>query len=279
MILTDKQRDDLAREITAAIMDNDRTAPFTPGELERRRTELFTMCADDFQTQRDALEWRRPFYIPDDRGTFGFMRLRDANGRVLGYATGDALDDPDDGRYNPTAEDKRVITDMIRHGARLYYYIGDELATMAGATLKEYTRTAVREYERKRHRLFDLLDTSANNSAVYIAIHESYYSQYNAAYDFPTLPAGTNTRKAYYAHLVNRALRGELTYKHVVAFPRGKGSRPSNWDVRRGVSLQIRYAVGYNNFVGLNGRDAIADDENDVNTERYDATLFNNAVR
>ena len=94
MILTNQQRDALITEITAAISGNARTSLLFSGELEKGRTELFVMCRREYMEQRSVYNGHRPFYIQDDRGTFGFMRLRDDDGRVLGYDDGDAKDDP-----------------------------------------------------------------------------------------------------------------------------------------------------------------------------------------
>ena len=279
MILTNQQRAALITEITAAISGNARTSLLFSGELEKGRTELFVMCRREYMEQRSVYNGHRPFYIQDDRGTFGFMRLRDDDGRVLGYDDGDAKDDPADQRYNPSPADREKITAAIKGGTPLYYYVSEEYATMTGVTLPAYTRRAVNEYERKRHRRFDMMDANPNNSAVYMALHESYFTQYSDEYDLPTLPAGTKARKDYYARLIQKAANGEITLTHVQRFPNGKGTRPKSWGDGIGIILSIGYAIGYNCYVGLNGRGTIAHDENEIDTEKYDASLFSGAIR
>lgn len=280
MILTNQQRDALFNEILGAIANDIRTNLTFSKELEEGRSQLFKFCRREYEEQRDAMECRRPFYIQDKRGTFGFIRLRDRNDRVLGYKDGDAMDDPADMRYNPTADEQKTIAALIDDGAELFYYMSAELSTMNGITLTAYTKAAVQTYERKRHRKFNLFDPSPNNSAVYIALYESYYTHFADAYDLPTLPAGTNARREYYLRLLRNAADGKITFAHVRRFQHGRGTRPSSWRGGYGSILKISSAIGYNKFVGLNGRGILSKNESEVDTTtKYDSTLFYGAIR
>ena len=283
MILKELQRDALINEITGVIMDNQRTKVMMLDELVNDRSELFVMCWNDYQEQSDVFSLQRPFYVPDERGTFGFMRLRDDNGRVLGYE-GNADDDPTDEHYKPTPADKRKITAIMESGTPLYYYIGDQLAVSLGVVLTEYTKPAVYEYERKRHRLFDLNDPNPNNSAPYMAIFNSYFTQYQTISDLPTLTAGTNARKGYYVRMLQRTAKGEITINEIRHLPHGKGLRPKEW--KNGLPddfdftiLRTRMATGYNCFVDLNGNNGFPSDESGIYDERTEPGLFWNAIR
>ena len=292
MVLKDLQRDALKNEITGVIMDNQRTSVIMLDELIKDRSELFVMCWNDYQEQNDVFSLRHPFYVPDERGTFGFMRLRDDDGRVLGYE-GNADDDPTDEHYKPTPADKRKITAIMESGTPLYYYIGDQLAVSLGVVLTEYTEPAVYEYERKRHRLFDLTDPNPNNSALYMALYESYFSQYDQyldigaikagmdgkvrRYDFPTLTAETETRKNYYARLIRRVTNGEISIKQIFHFPHGKGIAPkSGKHVLKSIAGEIR---GYNAETTRFGYDIVPRDENEIDLERIPQGLFWHATR
>lgn len=280
MILNDHQRDALLEEITTAIKNDVRTSLLFDSELEKGRSKLFAICRRDYQEQRDAMEYRRPFYIQDKRGTFGFVRLRDKNDRVLGYKDGDAMTDTADMNYKPMPDDRETISSLISQGEKLYCYISEELATMTGVLLTSYTKPAVYEYERKRHRVFNLFDPSPNNSAIYIALYESYNTQFLDAYDLPTLPAGTNARREYYTRLLRKAADGKITFAHVRRFDHGKGTRPPSWGDGNDAIIQIGNAIAYNTFVGLNGRGLISKSENEVDaTTKYDSTLFSGAIR
>lgn len=284
MILNDQQRDALITEISGTIRENQRSKVMSLNELLKDRSELFVMCWNDYQEQSDELFGRRPFYVPDERGTFGFMRLRDDNGRVLGYE-GNADDDPTDGHYKPTPAEKRKIAAIMESGTPLYFYIGDDLAISLGIILTEYTKPAVYEFERKRHRLFDMTDPNPNNSAPFVALYHSYFTQYETVYDLPTMTAGTDARKGYYARLIQRAAKGEITIKQILHFPRGKGLHPKEWD--NGLPpdfefsfLSWRMAIGYNSYVHLNGKTGFPDNENDADDlERMELGLFWKAIR
>ena len=284
MILNDQQRDALITEITGTIRDNERTKVLFLDELVKGRSNLFVMCWNDYQEQSDEIFWRRPFYVPDDRGTFGFMRLRDDKGRVLGYE-GDADGDPTDECYKPSAADKRKISAIMESGTPLYYYISDELAISLGIVLTEYTKPAVYEFERKRHRRIDINDPDVNNSALYVALYHSYFTQYGTMYDLPTMTAGTDARKGYYARLIQKAANGELSIKQIWHFPYGKGLHPKEWN--NGLPdnfdfgiMSVRMAIGYNSYVQLNGQTGFPDNESDAETmERADKDLFWKAIR
>ena len=284
MILTDQQRDALITEITSAIMENERTKLLFDLELENDRSELFVTCLYDYQEQTDAIECARPFYVEDERGTFGFMRLRDDNGRILGYEGHDGKEDPADGHYNPSPADKRKIATIIGNGTPLYCYISNELAIKLGIVLTEYTKPAIYEFERKRHRRFDLTDPNPNNSAPFMALYKSYFSQYGTVYDLPTLTAGTDARKGYYVRLIQRAANGEITYNQVRRFPHGKGLHPKTWDngfpddADFGI-FTLRMAIGYNSYVELNGKDRFPSDESEIDDTRLDPGLFSGAIR
>lgn len=283
MVLKDLQRDALKNEITGVIMDNQRTSVIMLDELIKDRSELFVMCWNDYQEQNDVFILRRPFYVPDERGTFGFMRLRDDDGRVLGYE-GNADDDPTDEHYKPTPADKRKITAIMESGTPLYYYIGDQLAVSLGVVLTEYTEPAVYEYERKRHRRFDLNDQNPNNSAPYMALFRSYFTQYQTISDLPTLTAGTDARKGYYVRMLQRTAKGEITINEIRRLPRGKGLRPKEW--KNGIPddfdftmISTRMATGYNCFVHLNGNNGFPSDESDIYDGKMEPGLFWRATR
>ena len=283
MVLKDLQRDALKNEITGVIMDNQRTSVIMLDELIKDRSELFVMCWNDYQEQNDVFSLRHPFYVPDERGTFGFMRLRDDDGRVLGYE-GNADDDPTDEHYKPTPADKRKITAIMESGTPLYYYIGDQLAVSLGVVLTEYTKPAVYEYERKRHRLFDLNDPNPNNSAPYMAIFNSYFTQYQTISDLPTLTAGTNARKGYYVRMLQRTAKGEITINEIRHLPHGKGLRPKEWknglpDDFDFTMISTRMATGYNCFVHLNGNNGFPSDESDIYDGKMEPGLFWRATR
>lgn len=283
MVLKDLQRDALKNEITGVIMDNQRTSVIMLDELIKDRSELFVMCWNDYQEQNDVFSLRHPFYVPDERGTFGFMRLRDDDGRVLGYE-GNADDDPTDEHYKPTPADKRKITAIMESGTPLYYYIGDQLAVSLGVVLTEYTEPAVYEYERKRHRRFDLNDQTPNNSAPYMALFRSYFTQYQTISDLPTLTAGTDARKGYYVRMLQRTAKGEITINEIRRLPRGKGLRPKEW--KNGIPddfdftmISTRMATGYNCFVHLNGNNGFPSDESDIYDGKMEPGLFWRATR
>lgn len=283
MILKELQRDALKNEITGVIMDNQRTSVIMLDELIKDRSELFVMCWNDYQEQNDVFSLQRPFYVPDERGTFGFMRLRDDNGRVLGYE-GNADDDPTDEHYKPTPADKRKITAIMESGTPLYYYIGDQLAVSLGVVLTEYTKPAVYEYERKRHRLFDLNDQTPNNSAPYMALFQSYFTQYQTISDLPTLTAGTAARKGYYVRMLQRTAKGEITINEIRHLPHGKGLRPKEWknglpDDFDFTMISTRMATGYNCFVHLNGNNGFPSDESDIYDGKMEPGLFWRATR
>lgn len=288
MILNDQQRDALITEITGAIRDNGRTNVTTWHELFENRSELFIMCLNDYDDQSDAIFWRRPFYVPDDRGTFGYMRLRDDNGRVLGYE-GDAHGDNCDMNYKPSAADKRKISAIVQSGTPLYYYISEESAVSLGIILTEYTEPAVYEFERKRHRRIDITDQNPNNSALYVALYKSYFTQYQTMYDLPTMTAGTDARKGYYARLIQKAANGELSIKQIWHFPYGKGLHPKEWkngfpDNFNFELISWRITFAYNHFVKLNGNMDFPHDENDILNDPYADTrilngLFGKATR
>lgn len=280
MIITNEQRETLVSEIKTAINRNTRTNLLFSAELDNGRSDLFVMCRRDYEEQTAVKRFKRPFYIADKRGTFGFMRLRDDDGRILGYSDNTQHDDDTtDQNYKPSTDDVKKIKALIANGSPLYYYISEDLATLTGVILKEYTERAVYEYEQKRHRLFNLDKSTPYNSAVYIALYESYFTQYQSVYDLPTLTAGTDARKGYYGRLIDKAVKGEITINHIKRFPRGKGSRPKAWENPNDI-ISIGHAVGYNTFVQLNGQNTFASSENDIDdARREDLALFNHAVR
>ena len=86
MILTDQQRDALITEITQAIRNDENincSVIINKYEKSAEHSTLFYICWHEFQNQRDTYKGLHPFYVEDERGTFGFMRLRDDNGRIL----------------------------------------------------------------------------------------------------------------------------------------------------------------------------------------------------
>lgn len=282
MIITKEQRDALVSEIQMAIESNARTNLLFSAELDNGRSDLFVMCRRDYQEQTAAKRFKRPFYTPDKNGTFGFLRLRDHDGRVLGYngnGQHDADDDPTDLNYKPSPDDIRKIKSLIANGSPLYYYASEELAATLGVVLKAYTEPAVYEYEQKRHRLYNLDKSTPYNSAVYIALFESYFTQYQTAYDLPTLTAGTDARKGYYARLIEKATQGQININHVRRLPRGKGSRPKAWEPPKDIITVIN-AVGYNAFVQLDGKNYFASSESEIDDTRpEELALFNHAIR
>lgn len=285
MILSDSQREELTAEITEAINGNYRTRVLFEENIKEGLSDLLGMCWNDYNEQSDVFLCRRPFYTEDERGTFGYMRLRDDNGRVLGY-DGDGGDDLTDSHYDPSPADKRRISSIMESGTPLYYYVGFELANYLGVVLKEYTRQAVYEYERKRHRLFDLTVQGENNSAPYIALYKSYFSQYGKIYDLPTLTAGTEARKGYYTRLIERVRKGEVTLSQIRHFPHGRGLHPKTWknelienDAVDFSPMVVRKAEAYNSYVHLNGVEDFPHSEDDIDMTRMDGGLFWQAVR
>lgn len=216
--MNDQQRDALVMQVRRAIMDDARTSVPNDDDLERGRTELFVLCRREYKEQLNGLEWRRPFYVPDGHDPKGFTRLRHANGHVSG--SDDNGGEMTGTGYAPTDDERKTIAELIAQGAGLYYYASEGLATAISGLIRD---------DNGRHRRFDLYETNRNNSAVYMAIHESYFTQYQRAYDFPTLPAGTIARKEFYARMLERATRGDLTFSRVRLFPHGKGPRPIEW--------------------------------------------------
>ena len=295
MILTDQQRDALITEISGAIRNNDFIQCDTVIKEFLKvpeHSELFYICWHEYNNQRDTYKGHHPFYIEDERGTFGFMRLRDDDGRILGYETKENKEYTDI-NYKPSPADKRKIAGLIESGTPVYYYIGYYLAVSLGNILDEYTEPAVYEFERKRHRRFDLTDPNPNNSALYIALYDSYFSQYKRymditalkaglnydfyCYDFPTLTAETETRKNYYARLIQRATKGEITLKQIWRFPHGKGIAPKS---RNFVRETIMGNVGgYNCDAILHGRDFVPRDESEIELERIPQGLLYHAIR
>lgn len=278
MILTDAQRDALIKETSEAIADNARTALIMASEMDDGRSDLFVMCRRDFIEQRAAaLEFRKPVYIRDERGTFGFMRLRDGRGRVIGYNGDDNPDkDPLDAKYNPTDNERDAIAAIFRRGGDYYYYGSVDLCEMAGVVLTAYTADAVKRYERGRHRKIDIYEPTPNNSAVYMAIVESYFTQYRDVYDLPSLPAGTDARRQYYRRLIQHAAIARIDYTTIQKIPKGKGARPWTWEPG-GEILFIEPATAYNGFVRLHGR-GLPNNESEVDTDSH-TELFTGATR
>ena len=295
MILTDQQRDALITEISQAIRNDDYIDCSTIiNEFLKvpEHSELFYICWHEFRNQRDTYKGEHPFYVENERGTFGFMRLRDDDGRILGYDTKENKEYIDN-NYKPSAADKRKITAIMESGTPVYYYIGYYLAVSLGVVLTEYTEPAVYEYERKRHRRFDMTDPNPNNSALYMALYESYFSQYDQyldigaikagndgkvrRYDFPTLTAETETRKNYYARLIRRVTNGEISINQILHFPNGKGLAPKSGkaNLRMGVS----WIEGYNTDALLNGQDLVCHSEDEINDTRIPTGLFWSAKR
>lgn len=285
MILSDQQREELIAEITEAISGNDRTRVLMEEEIAGGLSCLFSMCWMDYHEQSDVLLCRHPFYVHDENGSFGFMRLRDDNGRVLGYE-GDGDGDLTDEKYDPSPADRRKISTIMESGTPLYYYIGFKLANSLGVVLTEYTRAAVYEYERKRHRLFDLTVQDPNNSAPYIALYKSYFTQYGKKYDLPTLTAGTEARKGYYTRLISRVAKGDISLAQIRHFPHGRGLHPKTWKNDFIENEDIDFSLftthlvsGYNCYVSLNGADAFPHSEEEVDMAHMDDGLFWKAVR
>lgn len=295
MILNDQQRDALISEISGAIRNDDYIDCSTIINEFRKvpeHSELFYICWHEYRDQRAAYKGGHPFYVPDERGSFGYMRLRDDDGRILGYDTKENKEYIDN-NYKPSAADKRKITAIMESGTPVYYYIGYYLAVSLGIILTEYTEPAVYEYERKRHRLFDLTDPNPNNSALYIALYDSYFTQYDQyldfaaikagsdgkvrRYDFPTLTAETETRKNYYARLIRRVTNGEISIKQIFHFPHGKGIAPkSGKHVLKSIVGEIS---GYNADTTRFGYDIVPRDENEIDLERIPQGLFWHATR
>ena len=287
MILTDQQRDALITKILEYIR-NDKIC----GGDYRKDYDLFDICEKEYRDQYAAYKGEHPLYVEDERGTFGFMRLRDDDGRILGYDTKENKEYTDI-NYNPSPADKRKIAEIIESGTPVFYYIRYYLAVSLGVILDEYTEPAVYEYERKRHRRFDLTDPNPNNSALYIALYESYFTQYNQytnlsaikaendgkvrRYDFPTLTAETETRKNYYARLIQRVTNGEISINQILHFPNGKGLAPKSGkaNLRMGVS----WIDGYNTDALLNGQDLVCHSEDEINDTRIPTGLFWSAKR
>ena len=295
MILTDQQRDALITEITQAIRNDEIincSVIINKYEKSAEHSTLFYICWHEFQNQRDTYKGLHPFYVEDERGTFGFMRLRDDNGRILGYETKESKEYTDI-NYKPSPADKRKIAATIASGNPVYYYIGYYTALSLDIVLTEFTEPAVYEYERKRHRRFDMTDPNPNNSALYMALYESYFTQYNQytnlsaikagndgkvrRYDFPTLTAETETRKNYYAHLIQRVTNGEISINQILHFPNGKGLAPKSGkaNLRMGVS----WIEGYNTDALLNGQDLVCHSEDEINDTRIPTGLFWSAKR
>ena len=292
MILTDQQRDALITKILEYIR-NDKIC----GGDYRKDYDLFDICEKEYRDQYAAYKGEHPLYVEDERGTFGFMRLRDDDGRILGYDTKENKEYTDI-NYNPSPADKRKIAEIIESGTPVFYYIRYYLAVSLGVILDEYTEPAVYEYERKRHRRFDLTDPNPNNSALYIALYLSYIEHKNHflkkyldakiwkpfyCYDFPTLTSGTKTRKDYYARLIQRATKGEITLKQIWHFPNGKGLDPI-----KNKGLQFDYGgllgetvSGYNCDTILHGRDYMPHDESEIDDDlvRIPDGLFWGATR
>lgn len=286
MILQENKIGQLITEVREAISENDTARVTMENEIVRNRSDLFMVCWQDYQEQSEAYLFRRPLYVEDSRGSFGFMRLRDDKGRVLGYET-DGGDDLTDSSYSPTPADRKRITAAMEAGIPLYYYMSFRMATFLGYVLTEYSRQAVEDYERKRHRLFDITDMSPANSATYMAIYRSYFSQYEKEYDLPTLTAGTEARKGYYLRLIQRAADGEISIGSMRHLPRGKGLHPKTWKnallETEGVDFELirtPTAVCYNGYVRLNGETGFPSSEDDGDDMgRMEDGLFWKAVR
>ncbi len=295
MILTDQQRETIVNEISQAIRNDEYincSSIIREYEKVSGHSKLFYICWHEYHDQRAAYKGNCPFYVEDERGTFGFMRLRDTDGRILGYETKENKEYVDI-NYKPSPADKRKIAAIMESGNPLYYYIGYYTALSFGIVLTEFTKPAVYEYERKRHRRFDLTDPNPNNSALYMALYDSYFTQYdqfidiaaiNAGmdgkvrrYDFPTLTAETETRKNYYARLIQRVTNGEISIYQILHFPYGKGLAPKNGkaNFRMGVSS----VGGYNCDAYLNGEDYFASCEDEIDLSPIPQGLFWSATR